>query len=118
MTRLPILGGRVCEGGREARIRVHDARHTCGTVMHLEHNVPVAIISAWLGHADTAFTMRVHNQPDKLALAAESISSWTRGKKSARLAIWFFLAGPRIESGSGTCFRARFGRSPDVRRPA
>jgi integrase len=54
--------------------------------MHLEHNVPVAIISAWLGHADTAFTMRtyVHNQPEKLALAAESIPSWTRRKKSAR----------------------------------
>jgi integrase len=43
--------------------------------MHLQHNVPVAIISAWLGHADTAFTMctYVHNQPEKLALAAESI---------------------------------------------
>jgi hypothetical protein len=48
---------------------------TCGTFMHLQHNVPVAIISAWLGHADTAFTMctYVHNQPEKLALAAESI---------------------------------------------
>ena len=60
--------------------------HTCGTRMHLEHNVPVAIISAWLGHADTAFTMRtyVHHQPDNLAPAAESISSWTRGNKSAQ----------------------------------
>jgi integrase len=50
----------------------------------VERNVPVAIISAWLGHADTAFTMRtyVHNQPEKLALAAESISSWTRRKKA------------------------------------
>ena len=50
----------------------------------MERNVPVAIISAWLGHADTAFTMRtyVHNQPEKLALAAESISSWTRRKKA------------------------------------
>jgi integrase len=68
------------------RIRLHDARHTCGTLMHLEHNVPVMIIKAWLGHADTAFTMRtyVHNQPAKLALAAESISSWTRRKKSAQ----------------------------------
>jgi integrase len=50
----------------------------------VERNVPVAIISAWLGHADAAFTMRtyVHNQPEKLALAAESISSWTRRKKA------------------------------------
>jgi integrase len=46
----------------------------------------VAIITAWLGHADTAFTMRtyVHNQPEKLALAVESISSWTSRKKSAQ----------------------------------
>jgi len=75
-----------CAKAAVKRIRLHDARHTCGTLMHLEHNVPVAIISAWLGHADTAFTMRtyVHNQPEKLALAPESISSWTRGKKSAQ----------------------------------
>jgi hypothetical protein len=75
-----------CAKAGVKRIRLHDARHTCGTLMHLEHNVPVAIISAWLGHADTAFTMRtyVHNQPEKLALAAESISSWTRRKKSAQ----------------------------------
>ena len=75
-----------CAKAGVKRIRLHDARHTCGTLMHLEHNVPVAIISAWLGHANTAFTMRtyVHNQPEKLALAPESISSWTRGKKSAQ----------------------------------
>jgi len=75
-----------CAKAGVKRIRLHDARHTCGTLMQLEHNVPVAIISAWLGHADTAFTMRtyVHNQPEKLALAAESISSWTRRTKSAQ----------------------------------
>ena len=78
-----------CESGVECsgdQTVLHDARHTCGTLMHLEHNVPVAIISAWLGHADTASTMRtyVHNQPETLALAAESISSWTRRTKSAQ----------------------------------
>jgi integrase len=75
-----------CAKAGVKRIRLHDARHTCGTLMHLEHNVPVAIISAWLGHADTAFTMRtyVHNQPETLAVAADSISLWTRRKKSAR----------------------------------
>ena len=68
--------------------------------MHLEHNVPVAIIAAWLGHADTAFTMRtyVHSQPEKLANAAESMSSW-------------LLAGPGIESGSRTGFTNPFTRS-------
>jgi integrase len=49
------------------RIRLHDARHTCGTLLHLQ-GVPVALISAWLGHADAAFTMKVyvHSQPDVL----------------------------------------------------
>ncbi|GAB7066330.1 hypothetical protein JCM12141A_06190 [Mycolicibacterium hodleri] len=31
-------------------IRYHDARHTCGTLMHLQ-DVPIAVISAWLGHS-------------------------------------------------------------------
>lgn len=54
-------------------IRLHDARHTCGTLMHPE-NVPIAVISAWLGHASKAFTMAtyVHSQPDALAEAARS----------------------------------------------
>jgi integrase len=53
------------------RIRLHDARHTCGTLMHLE-GVPVAVIAAWLGHADAAFTMRthIHSQDDALRDAA------------------------------------------------
>jgi integrase len=35
-----------------------------------------ALISAWLGHADVAFTMRtyVHSQPDPLAEAAQSLA--------------------------------------------
>ena len=54
-------------------IRFHDARHTCGTLMHLE-NVPIAVISGWLGHASKAFTMAtyVHSQPEALASAAQS----------------------------------------------
>lgn len=58
------------------RIRLHDARHTCGTLMHLE-NVPIAVISAWLGHADSAFTMRtyIHSQDDALLAAAASLES-------------------------------------------
>ncbi len=43
--------------------------------MHLL-NMPAALISAWLGHADVAFTMRtyVHSQPDALAEAAQSLA--------------------------------------------
>jgi integrase len=56
------------------RIRLHDARHTCGTLLHLQ-GVPVAVISAWLGHADAAFTMRtyVHSQNDALKDAADAL---------------------------------------------
>jgi integrase len=37
-------------------IRFRDARHICGTLMHLQ-DVPIAVISAWLGHASKAFTL-------------------------------------------------------------
>jgi integrase len=49
------------------RILLHDARHTCGTLMHLSGE-PVAVISARLGHSSPAFTMRVyvHSQDDAL----------------------------------------------------
>lgn len=62
---------RLLAGANVRRIRLHDARHTCGTLMHLQ-GVPVAVISAWLGHADAAFTMRtyVHSQDDALVAAA------------------------------------------------
>ncbi|MHA4848518.1 tyrosine-type recombinase/integrase [Rhodococcus sp. MSC1_016] len=54
-------------------IRLHDARHTCGTLMHLRH-VPIAVIAAWLGHASAAFTMSiyVHSQDPALLAAASS----------------------------------------------
>jgi len=57
------------------RIRLHDARHTCGTTMHLQ-GVPAAVIAAWLGHADVAFTMRtyVHSQPNALADGARILA--------------------------------------------
>ena len=55
-------------------VRLHDARHTCGTPMHLE-GVPIAVIAAWLGHASSAFTMAtyVHSQEPALAAAARRL---------------------------------------------
>ena len=57
------------------QIRLHDARHTCATLMHLQ-NVPIALVAAWLGHADLSFTMRtyVHAQPEALQQAADSFA--------------------------------------------
>jgi hypothetical protein len=56
-------------------VRLHDARHTCGTLMHLE-GVPIAVIAAWLGHALSAFTMAayVHSRDPALADAARSLA--------------------------------------------
>jgi integrase len=55
-------------------IRLHDARHTCGTLMHLR-GVPIAVISAWLGHASASFTMKtyVHSQDVELANAGATL---------------------------------------------
>jgi integrase len=55
------------------RVRLHDARHSCATLMHLR-GVPIAVIAAWLGHASAAFTLSVyaHSQDDALKAAANS----------------------------------------------
>ncbi len=57
------------------QVRLHDARHSCATLMHLR-GVPIAVIAAWLGHASAAFTMSVyaHSQNDALKAAATSFS--------------------------------------------
>ncbi|BDU04963.1 site-specific integrase [Nocardia cyriacigeorgica] len=55
-------------------IRLHDARHTCGTTMHLR-KVPMAVIAAWLGHADASVTARIyaHSQDEALREAARTL---------------------------------------------
>jgi integrase len=54
------------------RVRLHDARHSCATLMHLRQ-VPIAVIAAWLGHASAAFTLSVYaHQDDALKDAATS----------------------------------------------
>lgn len=56
-------------------VRLHDARHSCATLMHLR-GVPIAVIAAWLGHASAAFTMSVyaHSQDGALTAAAMTFS--------------------------------------------
>jgi integrase len=62
-------------------IRLHDARHTCATLMHLR-GVPVAVISAWLGHASAAFTMKTyaHSQDEALVAAGATLAGALGGK--------------------------------------
>jgi integrase len=61
----------LCGEAKVRQVRLHDARHSCASIMHAQ-GVPIAVISAWLGHADPAFTMRtyVHAQNDALKDAA------------------------------------------------
>jgi integrase len=40
-------------------IRLHDARHSCGTALHLR-GVPMAVIAKWLGHADASITAKIY----------------------------------------------------------
>jgi integrase len=67
--------GRMLDDLGIKRVRLHDARHTCGTLMHLR-GVPIAVVAAWLGHASAAFTMAVytHSQDDALKAAGKSFA--------------------------------------------
>lgn len=51
-------------------VKLHAARHTCATLMHLLHlsGVPAAVIAAWIGHKDASLTMRLyaHSQDEAL----------------------------------------------------
>jgi integrase len=71
--RLTSAWGRMLDELGIERVRLHDARHSCATLMHARH-VPIATIAAWLGHASAAFTMAVyaHSQDDALKAAASS----------------------------------------------
>jgi len=57
-------------------IRLHDARHSCGTALHLR-GVPLAVIAKWLGHADPAITARIyaHSQDKALRDASKSLGA-------------------------------------------
>ncbi|WP_232490811.1 site-specific integrase [Mycobacterium dioxanotrophicus] len=49
-------------------VRLHDARHSCATLMHL-NGVPETVIAAWLGHTDARFTLSVYTHSTNSALA-------------------------------------------------
>jgi integrase len=70
---LTFRWGRMLDDLGISRVRLHDARHSCATLMHLRQ-VPIAVIAAWLGHASAAFTLSVyaHSQDDALKAAARS----------------------------------------------
>jgi integrase len=56
-------------------IKLHAARHTAATTMHLD-GVPVAVIAAWIGHKDASLTMRLyaHSQDEALKAAGDTFN--------------------------------------------
>lgn len=72
---LDLAGPRLvrAEQTSNEKVRLHDARHSCGSLMHMR-NVPTVVIAAWLGHSSAAFTMAtyIHSQDDALLLATQS----------------------------------------------
>lgn len=65
---------RTLKAARLPHVRLHDARHSCATLMH-QRGVPLAVIAAWLGHSDASFTLRTyaHSSPAMLAEAAATL---------------------------------------------
>ncbi|MFZ2242121.1 MAG: site-specific integrase [Gordonia amarae] len=64
-------------------VRLHDARHSCATLMQA-HGVPLAVIAAWLGHSSPDITARLYLHSDAEALrdAANAMAA-IRGSSSA-----------------------------------
>ncbi len=52
-----------------------DLRHNYGSYL-IHHNVPVTVISKWLGHADPSITMKVyaHELPNDLEIGRTAMS--------------------------------------------
>lgn len=63
-------------------IKLHGARHTCATIMHLS-GVPAAVIAAWIGHKDASLTMRLyaHSQDDALKAAGATLDRALPGSR-------------------------------------
>jgi integrase len=62
-------------------IHLHDARHSCGTALHLR-GVPMAVIAKWLGHADASITAKIyaHSQDDALRAASVTLGAVVTSK--------------------------------------
>jgi integrase len=65
---------KVAKAAGVREIRLHDARHSCGTAVH-PRGVPLAVIAQWLGHADASVTARIyaHSQDDALRAAGATL---------------------------------------------
>ncbi|MGO1827043.1 MAG: tyrosine-type recombinase/integrase [Corynebacterium variabile] len=71
---------RACKAAGVPEVRLHDARHTAATTMHLQ-GVPLAVVSQWIGHASAAFTLATyaHSQDARLLDAAATLDYGASG---------------------------------------
>jgi integrase len=67
-------------------IKLHAARHTCATLMHLQ-GVPVAVIACWIGHKDASLTLRLyaHSQEGALRAASATLNRVTSKRVASEL---------------------------------
>jgi integrase len=63
--------GRLAARAGVRRIRLHDARHSCLSLME-KAGVPISIISKWAGHSDPGFTYKVYVTANDEDLSAGS----------------------------------------------
>lgn len=65
-------------------VRLHDARHSCATLMQAR-GVPLATIAAWLGHSSPDVTARLylHSDTDSLRDAANVLGTIRASRKHA-----------------------------------
>lgn len=61
-------------------VRLHDARQSIATEMHLRGQVPATAIAGWPGHTDARFTLSryTHSDDEALTSAAESVDALMR----------------------------------------
>lgn len=66
-------------------VRLHDARHSCATLMQAR-GVPLATIAAWLGHSSPDITARLylHSDTDSLRDAANVLGTIRGSRKRAQ----------------------------------
>jgi integrase len=50
---------KLMEAAGVRKVRLYDARHACLSYM-ANNGVPISIVSAWAGHHDPSFTLRVY----------------------------------------------------------
>ncbi len=52
--------------GKEKRYKLHDLRHTFGTIQICVNKVDIKTVSLWMGHSNIETTLRTYTHPEQL----------------------------------------------------